>query len=225
MNASKTRGTMTDQAYSGIKSDIVHNKLKQGQCLSENEMAEKYGMSRTPIREAVRMLAKEGYVTVHNGVGIFVRHITNKEVHDLYEVRAALECLAAGISIDRITDAEIEALRGEWLEVEKTIESGGAVEDELIGALDFKLHFMIIERCDNQYLKDIYDGIRDKMLRLQYVAAAYLFGGGPGVTISDHLQILDYLQQKDAEGLCEILKEHVDKSMKSVIEKASLAVF
>lgn len=224
MNMSKPKKNMTEQAYGGIKSDIIHNRLKQGQCLSENDLAKQYEMSRTPIREAIRMLEKEGYVSIHNGVGIFVKHITNKEVHDLYEVRAALECLAVRMAIDHIHAEDIEMLRAEWLKAKQSIEQGGSVSEELVGALDFKLHFMIIERCDNQYLKDLYDGIRDKMLRLQCIAAAYLFAGSPNDTINEHLQILDYFQKKDVGRLCETLKTHVDKSAKSVIDKATLAL-
>lgn len=205
---------LTSVAYDTIKSSIFSNEIKPGDYLSENQIAQTLGMSRTPIREAIKVLASEGLVEIHNGVGIFVKQITAKEIHDLFEVRAALECAAVLTALDNITRKEIESIEKEWLEYKRKIEEDIEIDIDAISDLDYNLHFLIVERCKNDYLKSIVNGIRMKIMRYQRISARAL--ANVRETINQHLEIMEYMKKKDVEMLLKVLKEHIEKAEENI---------
>ena len=109
MLESKNKVSLSESAYNQIKDAICSGKVVPGDILSESQTAAQLGMSRTPVREALRTLASEGFVEIRNGIGAYVKPLSSKDMEDLYEVRCLLEVQAIKTSIYRITNDEIDA--------------------------------------------------------------------------------------------------------------------
>lgn len=206
---------MTQVAYEAIKNSIIHNELKPGDYLSENMIAQTLGMSRTPVREALRVLASEGLIEIHNGVGIFVKHITPREIYEVFEVRAALECAAAKTSLDNITEQEIAQLYSDWLALKNRVDSGETIELDTLSKYDSILHALIIDKCNNTYLKNIISGIRLSIIRYQHLSAKAL--GNEKETISQHLEIIQIMKEKDLARLLPALEKHIMNAAEYII--------
>jgi len=205
----------TSIAYDSLKNAIFTNKLKPGDHLSENQLAQSLGMSRTPIREALKVLASEGLVEIHNGVGIFVKQITTKEISDLFEVRAALECTALHTALDNISDREIDNLAEDWLKYKRELDSGHKVDLDFIWTLDYQLHSLIVDRCRNDFLKHVVDGIRMKIRRYQKISAMAL--ANEKDAINQHLEIIECMKKREVDVLSKVLQEHIRKAAGNVI--------
>lgn len=205
---------LTSIAYDTIKHSIFNNEIKPGDYLSENTIAQTLGMSRTPIREALKILASEGLIEIHNGVGVFVKQVTIKEIYELFEVRAALECAALQSFLDNITEDEIDQMEREWLALMSKIKSEGDINIDAISEQDYKLHVLIVDKCNNTYLKDIMKSIRLKISRFQLLSAKAL--GNEVETINQHLEILNVIREKDIDKLTKLLKVHIQEAAENI---------
>ncbi len=100
------RYNLAQLAYREIKDLILQNKLKSGDLLSESLIAQELGMSRTPVREALRVLAQEDLIEILNGIGVYVKDISVSDMVDIFEVRKALEVIAIKSAIHEIKEEE-----------------------------------------------------------------------------------------------------------------------
>ncbi len=212
----------TSIAYDSLKNSIFTNLIKPGDHLSENQVAKALGMSRTPIREAIKVLASEGLVEIHNGVGIYVKRVTTKEISDLFEVRAALECAALPTALEQISEKEIDDIYAEWVKQKKKIEAGQKVDLGRISNMDYQLHFLIVDRCRNDFLKNVIDGIRAKIMRYQRISAMAL--ADEIDIINQHLVIMKLMKQREVEILSKVLKEHILKAADNIIRNPNWSI-
>ena len=212
----------TSIAYDALKNSIISNQVKPGDYLSENQLALSLGMSRTPIREAIKLLAGEGFLEIHNGVGIFVKQVTTREISDLFEVRAALECAALHTSLDNITENEIDDAIKEWTKLKIIFDANQEIDINHMLDLDVKLHLMIIDRCKNEFLKNLIDGIRSKISRYQKISVMAL--SNTRDTIDQHLEILHCMKKRDSEVTSVILREHIRKAALYIINSPNWVV-
>ena len=124
MFEAKRQPTLSEQAYNQIKDAICQGSVAPGDILSENQIAQQLGMSRTPVREALRALASEGFVEIRNGIGAYVKPLSSKDMEDLYEVRCLLEMQAIKTSIYRISNDEIDDLTRRFQAIYDACEQG-----------------------------------------------------------------------------------------------------
>ena len=212
--------SLAQKAYVVIRDSIIENEFKPGDCLSENSLAKALGMSRTPIREAIKVLSSEGFIEIHNGVGAFIKHITVKEIHDIFEVRSALECIAVDSALDRITDEEIEKLREDWLDLYEDAVAGKLIGFGVLSELDSKLHELLVVKCDNDFIIDIVAGIKMKIARFQKISAAAL--GDELNTINQHLELIDIMRSRDVEELKNKLKSHILQAEELILKNPNV---
>ncbi|NLW07686.1 MAG: GntR family transcriptional regulator [Clostridia bacterium] len=210
-------------AYETIKQLIVNNELKAGEILSENALAANLGMSRTPIREAIKILAKEGYVEIHNGIGIYVKHITVKEIYDISEVRVSLEILALRTAINNISEAEYEDIIGRWTQLKNKLQKGIKVPYEDIFDLDAETHSLIVQKSDNHFIKEIINDIQLKIQRFQKMSTRAT--ANDLNTVNLHLSILEYMRAKDVKNASEVLRRHVFDSLQYIINNPQNTIF
>ena len=102
--------SLTEKIYQALRSDILSGAFKDNEELKENTLTKSYGVSRTPVREAIRQLALEGLVDTIPNRGAFVHNIHCKDVEDVYAIRSLMEGLAARWAVEHITDAQMEAM-------------------------------------------------------------------------------------------------------------------
>lgn len=167
----KQAPNLTKIAYDKIKKAIISNQVKPGVSISGNQLSQAFNMSRTPIREAVQLLANENLVEMQKGVGFFVKEVTSEELLEISEVRIALECSALRKTIGLVDRDQITEMIGRWLALKNDIKKG--IDGDIISRilnLDMETHRFITENCRNQYLNRLLDSIDQKIARIKGLA-------------------------------------------------------
>lgn len=188
----KKHQTLREQIVSSLRESIIKGELNPGQKLTEPELAEKLGISRTPIREAFRQLESEGFLTVIPRRGAVVSRITRREIKDFYELKSLLEGYAARIAAEKITEKGIEKLRkiNEQLTV---LAKKGDVEAFFWKNDEF--HNTFISYCGNEKLLEFREHMVQRFMRFRLEALSV-----PGrlmSSIKQHRTIIRALAKKD----------------------------
>lgn len=210
MLETKHKVNLSEQAYDKIKDAICTGKIVPGDILSESQLAAQLGMSRTPVREALRMLASEDFVEIKNGIGAYVKPLSSKDIEDLYEVRCLLEMQAIKTSIYRITDEEIDYFERRFSEQLAACERGEYIGSGEFSDLDWELHILFVERCTNKYIKSIVAAYDSNLRRYQTMSVDAL--NDVRASVKQHLDILKTLRTRDAEKASEALRKHLEWS-------------
>ena len=153
---------LRDVVFQTLRQAILRGELKPGERLMEVRLAKKLGVSRTPIREAIRKLELEGLVLMIPRRGAEVAEITEKSMRDVLEVRRALEVLAVSLSCDRISGEQIEALKEAAEEFDRSLTS-----DDVTRTAEADVHFhdIIYRSTDNQRLIQLLSNLGEQMYR------------------------------------------------------------
>ena len=199
---------LREQAYLQLRSDILNNKIKPGDFLSENTIANELNMSRTPVREALRMLASEDLVEIKDGIGIYVKTISFQDIKSIFEVRKVLETLAIKTSINRITIDEIEKLEKDFNLLLNDFKNGITFPEERLVEMDWELDNLIVKKCSNDYVITIMEEINAKVKRYQSLSLEAL--NDAEESINQHLNILSLLKKKDIDAIVEANEKHID---------------
>ena len=210
MLEAKHKVNLSEKAYDEIKDAIYKGKVMPGDILSESQLASQLGMSRTPVREALRMLATENFVEVKNGIGAYVKPLSSKDMEDLYEVRCLLEVQAIKTSIYRITNDEIDAFERHFQALLDACERGEHPGQGEFSELDWSLHILFVERCSNKYIKSIVASYDSNLRRYQSMSIDAL--NDVRESARQHLEILKALRLRDADKASEVLKKHLEWS-------------
>ena len=162
---------LRDVVFKTLRQAILKGELEPGERLMEIQLAERLGVSRTPIREAIRKLELEGLVLMIPRRGAEVAKISEKNLRDVLEVRRSLEELAIDLACQRIQEEELETLREAQKEFAAAIAAGDAME---IAQTDEKFHEIIYSGTGNQKLMQILSNLREQMYRyrLEYIKDA-----------------------------------------------------
>ena len=153
---------LRDVVFNTLRQAILRGELKPGERLMEIALSQRLGVSRTPVREAIRMLEQEGLVIMIPRKGAQVAEISEKDLKDVLEVRLGLEELAVRIACQRITEEELEELEQAVKEFEE------AMKEDNLGVLaeaDVKVHEVIYGSTHNKRLVQIISNIREQMYR------------------------------------------------------------
>ena len=156
---------LRDVVFNTLRDAILRGELKPGERLMEMHLANKLGVSRTPIREAIRMLEQEGLAVTVPRKGAQVARMTEKDLQDVLEVRDALDELAVSSACAHITEEQINELRETVKEFERAIQSGDV--RKMVQA-DEDFHNVIYRAADNPKLETIVKNLREQMYRYRY---------------------------------------------------------
>jgi DNA-binding GntR family transcriptional regulator len=213
---SKTRegagDSLTAVAYEAIKAEILTNRLRSGDPLPLERFVEELGLSRTPLREAVLRLEKEGLVEVRPRMGTFVSHLDLREIQEMYEVRRELEGLAARLAAGRVQPERLA-------EVERELTAqrlNGKVNYQALSEAGQSLHRLIVESCGNLVLARFIRSLQDHFTRFRSLSLDI-----PEKILSshrEHLQILKALKQGDGEKAEKLIHEHFDHAGRFLLE-------
>lgn len=202
---------LTHKAYYYIRNEIYNNEIKAGELINESNIAKELGISRTPVREAIRMLLSEDILEVRDGVGTYVKILSFKDIKDIFEVRKALEVIAVKTAIYNIPESNIIELENKLEEAMEKFKSGNLKKEEF-SDIDMKVHQLIVNNCNNEYVKRIFDGIHLKIKIYQFISYDNL--NNSKESISQHLEILRLLKAKELDNLITFLENHIDWSLK-----------
>ena len=210
---------LRDVVFNTLRQAILTGELKPGERLMEIHLADQLGVSRTPIREAIRKLELEGLVTMIPRRGAEVAQITEKSMNDVLEVRRAVDALCVELACERITQEELERLgtacedfAKEALKKEKDV--------KLLAQKDVALHDIIVRATGNQRLIQLVNTLSEQMYRYRF---EYLkdFSQHEKL-VEEHGIIYESIVKKDRETACEAAKLHIDNQKKAIIRQIRL---
>lgn len=204
------------RAYNWIKDAIESGELEIGTPLSENYLAEKIGVSRTPIREALRFLEQDGFVTIVPTKGAFVSEISLEDVKEIYDIRKLLEPFASLSAVSRVPEEEIDSMENGWNEIKKKVEEGIHIQWSQISEMDYCLHFAIIKYSVNRRVSAILSSYHSQIKRFQLLSAESL--ADLKNTIDQHVDLLECLRERDSKKFAERLYEHIVKSEENILK-------
>jgi DNA-binding GntR family transcriptional regulator len=193
-----------DQVTSAIREAIISGRLAPGARLLEAEISEQLGVSRSPIREAFRILESQRLVTIIPNKGVHVVRIDEKDLWEIYELRILLECYAIRVACESMTDEELEEFESFADIMTRDAESKDYL-NYLRNSHDF--HEYYIARCKNKRLFDLFKVLRDTILSVQMLACSY-----PILikeSLSEHKRILLNVLNRDQDAAEVALKAHL----------------
>lgn len=204
---------LRDVVFNTLRQAILRGELKPGERLMEIQLANKLGVSRTPIREAIRKLELEGLVLMIPRRGAEVAEITEKSLRDVLEVRNALEELAVELACDRISQEDIDKLR----EAAKEFEEVSKSEDvTALAEADVKFHDIIYFATDNQRLIQLLYNLREQMYRyrVEYLKRKEVHA----TLVAEHNHIIECIVKRDKVAAKKAVNTHVDNQVKKVTD-------
>lgn len=206
---------LRDVVFETMRDAIITQVLKPGERLMEIQLADEMGVSRTPVREAIRKLELEGLVVMVPRKGAYVAGVSMKDIHEVYEVRAALEMLAVTLAAERITDEELDALERQVLrESEAETEPAEHALDNII-YIDSSFHDIIYQAAHNQRLVQFVNILQEQLQRFR--AASLSRPGRSKTALDEHKQIVEALAERNGELAAKLAKEHIENAENAMI--------
>jgi DNA-binding GntR family transcriptional regulator len=202
-------------AYERIKGDIFDFRLLPGDRFSEPEIAERFGMSRTPVREALLRLEREGYVTVEQRSGWQVRPLDFKAFDEFYDVRLILESAAIRRVCELDPQPPLTSLRETWL-----APRGQWISDpRAVSELDEAFHATLVAAAGNRQLSRMHGEIAERIRIIRRLD--FLHPERIRSTYQEHAQILRHVLRRQADSALLLLRSHIAAS-KAEVRKITL---
>ncbi len=203
----------SERAYSLIKKMILERNISPKEPLSESKLASILGISRTPVREALKKLKGEGIIISSDKKGYFLNVPTANEIKDLYEVRAILELAAVKFAIQRLDSDEIEEFEKKLLKFKAELNNGDEGKSDLV-KLGKELHFFIIERAGNRKLEELVKTLYEQI----EMSRVYSYYKQRKVSVDEHIKIANALKERDLEKSQASLEEHFKNAFEMLMK-------
>lgn len=206
--------SLRGRVFDSILEGILSGRYKAGDALVENRIAEELGVSRTPVREAVRQLEREGLVTSYPNRGVFVNGLSSEDVEDIYRIRALTEGLAVRWAAKRADEDQLRRLE-ETAELMEYYTRKGNMEQ--LERLDAQFHSLISEACKSRVLRHILSTL------MCYVQQARLGAlktpDRARLALKEHRAILNAVLSGDCDGAEEEMQNHINFAMMNLLEQ------
>lgn len=208
---------LRDVVFNTLRQSILTGELKPGERLMEIHLANRLGVSRTPIREAIRMLELEGLVKMVPRRGAEVSRISKQDLRDVLEVRRSLDALAVCLACDRITPEEKTALKEAAIEFERSTKTKDATT---IAKADVQFHDIILAASKNNRLIQLVNNLAERVYRyrLEYIKDSR---NHPRL-IEEHAEILKCIERGEKQKAQNAIEIHIDNQEKNIISQLDL---
>ena len=205
---------LRDVVFNTLRQAILTGEMKPGERLMEIHLANKLGVSRTPIREAIRKLELEGLVIMIPRRGAEVAQITWKSLKDVLEVRRALDVLAIELACDRMTQEELQQL---YHACEKFAEATKTKDAREIAEADVALHDLIVASTRNNRLIQLVNNLAEQMYRYRF---EYIKDSSQhSRLVQEHKEICSGIVNGDKEKALEAIEAHIDNQEIAVLNQ------
>ena len=203
---------LRDVVFNTLRKAILKGELKPGERLMEIALAERLGVSRTPVREAMRKLELEGLVVMIPRRGAQVANITEKDLNDVLEVRIALENLSIENACARMTEEQLAELKRAGRYFEETIKEGNLVK---LAEADVAFHEVIYKASDNRRLNQVLNNLREQIYRyrVEYLKEEET----RNVLVKEHEEIYEAIKNRDVKKAQEISFRHIENQREAII--------
>ncbi len=206
--------TLREQIVDFIKDAIVSGRLKPGERVPEQDIAENFGISRTPIREAFRQLESEGFITVIARKGAVVSPLTDKDVSEFYTIKSLLEGFAARTACDKLTPKEVKRLESLNASMFKCAEKG---DFKGFFKLDNQFHDTFLKSCGNDKLFTLIHNLVQQFERFRITALS--LPGRMDASLIQHKDIIEAFKENAAERVEELVMANAEKGRDVLVEE------
>lgn len=205
------RQTAKTIALEQIQKWIVEGILAPGEKINDDKLAKALGVSRTPVREALQLLAVQGFVEMSPGKETRISQIEKNDVFKVYPPMAALQSTAAELAIENIQSSHLEEMAAINQQMKAAID-----RNEIYGVLglDKTFHDVMIDAADNEYIRNFTSVLHMHILRLEY-----LFFKSPQNSIEEHEQIIQACKEKDRKKAAELTYSNWIKPIQDIANK------
>ncbi|MFZ3172508.1 MAG: GntR family transcriptional regulator [Carboxydocellales bacterium] len=199
--------------FESLREAIINGNLEPGERMMEIQLADEMGVSRTPVREAIRKLELEGFVVMIPRKGAYVAGISLKDIADVFEIRAALESLAAALAAERITEEELESLECSLVKVAECTE---ADDLEALITVDTDFHDILYKASRNERLVQIVSNLREQIQRFRMTSLSQ--PGRMKDALEEHRKLVEALSERNIELARTLAREHIEFAESSMLE-------
>ncbi len=196
-----------------LRDAIKKGILEPGERLMEVQLADELGISRTPVREAIRKLEQEGYVIMMPRRGTYVSNISEGDVKEIFEIRSALESLAAGLAARRIEQNELEDLQSLLNEIEGYIKQNNI---EKIVETDVKFHGLLYQVSRNNRLVGIINNLKEQLARFRTLSMSY--PGRLQATFEEHSEMVEAISNGDVSSARDAAERHMEQAEETLLK-------
>jgi len=203
----RARPTFADEVTRTLRAAVLEGRLVPGQRLTEPELAQQLGVSRTPVREALRELEHEGLLQRVRGRGTIVAEVSRRDVEEIYAVKSALESAAVRAACARIGPGGLERLEALLARMEAL---AGEADLRPYTRASAEFHEQLIRASGNRWLWETYRTVDARIQQLRFYALAT--AGRPRASVGEHKQILAAVAARDAARAERLIRAHVERA-------------
>ncbi|MFN7041690.1 MULTISPECIES: GntR family transcriptional regulator [Acidovorax] len=203
-----TPKALYEEVAEQLRQRIFRRELEPGSWIDELKIAEEFGISRTPLREALKVLAAEGLVTMKVRRGAYVTEMSEKDLRDVYHLLSLLESDAAGVVAERATPEQQQTLRDLHAELESA-----AGNREAFFSVNERFHMALLDMADNRWRSQMVADLR-KVMKLNRHNSLFKQGRIED-SLSEHRAILDAMLARDAEGTRRAMQAHFAQGLQA----------
>ena len=209
------RERAVDSVYQAMRQAIVNCAIRPGERLNVEELAEKFGVSLTPVRGAIQQLATEGLIEIRPRSGTFVASLSSEEVDETFKIRCALECLACEEAIEHITREQIRRLKELIRSLAKKVVTD---EDRKAHERDnSELHQIIVEASGNRKLKEMYHALNAHIKIVRIHAAEANWPQRMQEEQAEHEAMVAALEARDTATLTATMRKHIYRAKDAML--------
>ena len=206
--------TLHGEILSGLRDHVVHGNLPDGARISERELCERFGVSRTPLREALKVLASEGLIELLPNRGARVKALTPDEIGELFDLMGGLEALAGRLACERITPAEFDAIEQAHREMYAFYLRG---DRQGYFACNQQIHEAILAAAGNGALSAAARTLLGRLRRVRFTANIDEQGDRWREAVREHELILDALRRRAGGELADLLFAHLRSTKDAIL--------
>lgn len=203
----KDRTSLTSKVFCLLREEILNGKYEQGEKIVESKLGEELGVSRTPIREALKQLELDGLVENIPNKGVVVKGISKQDIHDIYTIRLGMEEIAVKLAMDRMNEEDLEVLK----EIYELMEFYTFKNDvNKISELNTKFHEVIYNATKSRYLEQL---LKDFQCYIKSTRMRSLKTPGRlESALKEHKEILDAFTERNIDKAIKVLGKHISTS-------------
>jgi len=209
---------LSKKVYRILKARIIKGDLAQGSKIFEAKIAEQLGVSRTPVREALRELGAEGFVEITPNQGIIVNNVSFEEIWDILQIRGVLEGLAAYIATKKINPEKIKKFNKIIDQMKSYTTINPVLKGDILNfsRLDNELHDLILSICGNKWLIQILYNLKNRIEKFRI--RSFSIPGTFSKSLKEHCKILDAMKNGDSELAEKLSKIHMEKAYENIFK-------
>jgi DNA-binding GntR family transcriptional regulator len=204
--------SLAEQVHDVLRERIVSGGVGPNRRLDLDQLATEFGVSMTPVRDAVRLLEKDGLVVIQPRKGVFTASADVKAFRDVFDARTALECLAVETAVHQIPAISLEELAATYAAAAERLNAADTPgeEEATLGPIDSALHDLIVHHCANAVVLELMDSLRSRTTWVRRLAAEK--GHRYRQSFAEHRQVLDALLARDEKTATTLLRQHLTRS-------------